>query len=131
MTRMCSVMTPDTPLHGGRGRLGLCNGVVELYTCICTCSRIMIFCSIKLLSTKFLVTVCEAAGLVPSLSTPVFTSRAHMKIALRSRVCVCVCVCVRPQLSCALNYVIPLLCHYSHERSGSCWKFAGSIGQGT
>ena len=34
-------------------------------------------------------------------------------------VCVCVCVCVRPQISCALSYVIPLLCHYSHERSGS------------
>ena len=22
-----------------------------------------------------------------------------------------------------LSYVIPLLCHYSHERSGSYWKF--------
>ena len=27
--------------------------------------------------------------------------------------------------------VCSLLCHYSHERSGSYWKFAGSIGQGT
>ena len=45
-------------------------------------------------------------------------------------VCVCVCVCVHPHLSRALRYVIPLLCHYSHERSGSCKKFAGSIGQG-
>ena len=44
---------------------------------------------------------------------------------------VCVCVCVRPQISRALSYVIPLLCHYSHDRSGSYWKFAGSIGQGT
>ena len=52
------------------------------------------------------------------------------KIALCSRVCVFVCVCVRPQLSCALSYVILLLCHYSHERSGSYWKFAASIGQG-
>ena len=34
-------------------------------------------------------------------------------------VCVCVCVCVRPQISRALSYVIPLLCHYSRERSGS------------
>ena len=46
-------------------------------------------------------------------------------------VCLCVCVCVRPQLSHALNYVIPLLCHYSQERNGSYWKFAGLIGQGT
>ena len=29
------------------------------------------------------------------------------------------CVCVHPQLSCALSYVIVLLCHYSHEHSGS------------
>ena len=35
------------------------------------------------------------------------------------------CVCVRPQLSHVLSYVIPLLCHYSHERSGSYWKFTG------
>ena len=48
---------------------------------------------------------------------------AGPKIALRSRVCVFVCVCVYPQLSRALNYVIPLQCHYSHKRSGSCWKF--------
>ena len=33
--------------------------------------------------------------------------------------CVCVCVCVRPQISHALSYVIPLLCHCSHERNGS------------
>ena len=43
---------------------------------------------------------------------------------------VCVCVCVHLQLSRALSYVIPLLCQYSHERSRSYWKFAGSIGQG-
>ena len=52
---------------------------------------------------------------------------AGTEIALRF--CV-VCVCVRPQLSCALSYVISLLCHYSHECSGSYRKFAGSIGQG-
>ena len=46
-------------------------------------------------------------------------------------VCIYVCVCVRPQILRALSYVIPLLCHYSHERSGSYWKFVGSIGQGT
>ena len=57
------------------------------------------------------------------------TRLAGTKIALHSRICVCVCVCVRPQLSRGLSYVIPLLCHYSHERSGSYWKFAGSIGQ--
>ena len=45
----------------------------------------------------------------------------------RASVCVCVCVCL--QLSRALSYVILLLCHYSHGCSGSCWKFAGSIGQ--
>ena len=36
------------------------------------------------------------------------------------------CVRVSPQLSHVLNYVILLLCHYSHERSGSYWKVAGS-----
>ena len=41
------------------------------------------------------------------------------KIALCFLVCVCVCVCDCPQISRALSYVIPLLCHYSHERSGS------------
>ena len=58
---------------------------------------------------------------------------AGTNIALRSRVCLCVCVClcVHPQISRVLSYVIPLLCHYSHEHSESYWKFAGSVGQGT
>ena len=34
-------------------------------------------------------------------------------------VCMYVYVCVRLQISRALNYVILLLCHYSHECSGS------------
>ena len=37
---------------------------------------------------------------------------AGTKIALR------LCVCVRPQISRALSYIIPLLCHYSHKRTG-------------
>ena len=49
---------------------------------------------------------------------------AGTKIALRSRVC----LCVRLQLSRVLSCIIRLLCHCSHERSGSYWKFAGSIG---
>ena len=44
---------------------------------------------------------------------------ADPKIAFMFSVCVCVCVCVHLQLSRALNYIITLLCHYSHERSGS------------
>ena len=35
------------------------------------------------------------------------------------------------QLLCVLGYVISLLYHYSHEYSGSYWKFTGWIGQGT
>ena len=59
---------------------------------------------------------------------------ARTRLVLRllyvpASVCLCgyVCVCVRPQVSRALGYVILLLCHlhYSHERSGSYWKFAG------
>ena len=42
-----------------------------------------------------------------------------------------VCLCDQPHLSCVPNYVITLLCHYSHEHSGSYWKFIGPIGQGT
>ena len=49
----------------------------------------------------------------------------HARLVLRllyvsASVCLCVyvCVCVRPQLSRALSYVIPLLCHYSHKCSG-------------
>ena len=58
---------------------------------------------------------------IPSLYVfSFFTSRARAvgpKIILHVFcVCVCVCVCVRPQISCALNYVITLLCHYSHKR---------------
>ena len=58
---------------------------------------------------------------------------AHARLVLRLLyVLAFVCVHVRhPQLLHALSYVIPLLCHYSHERSGSYWKFEGSIGQGT
>ena len=45
---------------------------------------------------------------------------AGPKIAFKFSVCVCVCVFdVCPQISRALSYVIPLLCHYSHVRSGS------------
>ena len=42
---------------------------------------------------------------------------AGTKIALHFCACVCVCVCL--PLSHALNDVIPLLCHYSHERGGN------------
>ena len=43
---------------------------------------------------------------------------------------VCVSVCSSAIIMYA-KYVILLLCHNSHERSGSYWKFAGSIGQDT
>ena len=46
------------------------------------------------------------------------TCPAGTKIALHSRIC----LCVRPQLSRALSYVIPLLYHYSHKRSAMQWK---------
>ena len=40
-------------------------------------------------------------------------------------------MCVfRPQLLLVLKYVIALLYFYSHEHSGSYWRFAGLIGQG-
>ena len=49
-------------------------------------------------------------------------------------VCVCMCVgvcaCVHSRLS-VLRYIIPLLCHYSHERSGSYWVFVRDIGIGS
>ena len=40
-------------------------------------------------------------------------------------------LCDSLHLSCAPSYVIMLLCHYSHEHSGSYWKFIGPIGEGT
>ena len=42
-------------------------------------------------------------------------------------VCVCVCVCSSVIITCA-KFVIPLLCYYSHEHSGSYQQFVGSIG---
>ena len=53
------------------------------------------------------------------------------QLVLRLLCICCVCLCVHPQLSHALSHIILLLCNYSHKRSGSYWKFAGSIGQGT
>ena len=43
---------------------------------------------------------------------------------------VLLCVCLSAVITCAKLHH-PLLCHYSHERSGNYRKFTGSIGQGT
>ena len=57
-------------------------------------------------------------------------AEVHAQLVLRLLyVChICLFVCSSAFITCALSYIVTLLCQYSHEHSGSYLRFAGPIG---
>ena len=82
----------------------------------CVCLFVCLFVYSSILLDECRITSCAT---IATSSCIIYVKQlAGPKIAFMFSVCVCVCVCSSANITCAkLRH--SLLCHYSHERSGS------------